>query len=166
MMTTYEAKSGWMQTVLHRQGVRQFVKFCIVGASSTLIDFGLWLLLMEKTPLVAFVGSVESARTIAQIVSFAFAVTNGFILNNHWTFKDPERAGGRRRYGQFVLTNIIGLGLNITILNLVAHSLPASVLHLAPSGLKDPAGFIGKIVATGVVVFWNFTASKYWTFKS
>jgi hypothetical protein len=42
---------------------------------------------------------------------------------------------------------------------------PVAITSLLAHRLRDPAGFIGKIAATGVVVFWNFTASKYWTFK-
>jgi putative flippase GtrA len=53
------------------------------------------------------------------------------------------------------------------ILTLVSHAVPSALVEWvrSHSHLDDPAGIVGKIVATGVVVFWNFLASKYWTFK-
>jgi putative flippase GtrA len=162
-----------VQQIVQRRGLRQFVKFCIVGATSTIIDFGIYILLIEFVHLDRFVGSLALARMLAASISFLFAVTNGFYWNNRWTFRHAETEGHAQRYGKFVFSNVIGLALNTTILGLVAHSVPAQVTNTFASYLnlisfhpKDPAGLIGKICATAVVVFWNFTASKYWTFKT
>ena len=168
-MTSLELPDNPSRSLLERRGVRQFVKFCIVGASSTLIDFAIYFSLIELIHLQNYVGSLELARPIAQSVSFVFAVTNGFIWNNRWTFRKSGDGGHHQRYSKFVFTNLIGLALNLLILNLVANAIkhmPGVLPSLLTSRLQDPAGFIGKIAATGVVVFWNFTASKYWTFKS
>jgi putative flippase GtrA len=154
--------AGTFQTVLQRRGVRQFVKFCIVGASSTLIDFGIYLLLVEVLRIGQYLPGPVVTRTLAQSISFAFAVTNGFFWNNRWTFRAGDAAGAHARYVKFVTTNLIGLGLNLAILNAVAHLLPDT---LTLFHLHDPRGFVGKLCATAFVVFWNFTASKYWTFK-
>lgn len=164
-MATLDAPESSVQSLLSRPGFRQFLKFCIVGASSTVIDFGVYLLLMEVAHLPRVIGAVALARTLAQCVSFSLAVTNGFIWNSRWTFR--HRGGGTAgtRYAKFVLTNVVGLALNLSILQLVAHLLPQSVIGWLPVHLNDPAGFIGKIVATVCVLFWNFTASKYWTFN-
>ena len=35
-----DAPTNLVRTIAQRRGVRQFIKFCIVGLSSTLIDFG------------------------------------------------------------------------------------------------------------------------------
>lgn len=166
-MTTVESTDGFLASVLRREGVRQFVKFCIVGASSTLIDFTIYLFLIERVHLQDTVGSLTLARPLAQAISFLFAVTNGFIWNSRWTFRKvaPAPRGHHRRYGKFVLTNVVGLGLNLLILNVVAHLAPPALTALLASHLHDPAGFIGKVCATAVVVFWNFMASKYWTFS-
>jgi putative flippase GtrA len=165
-MTVLEATNSKVQTVMQRRGLRQFVKFCIVGASSTVIDFGMFLLLMQGLKFPDLIGSLVMARLAAASISFLMAVTNGFIWNSRWTFRPTGPTSARRRYAKFVLTNTIGLGLNLAILTAVAHSVPASLAEALPGNLDDPAGIIGKVCATAVVVFWNFTASKYWTFKS
>jgi putative flippase GtrA len=154
------------QQALQRRGLRQFVKFCIVGFSSALIDFGVFLFLIEKVHLEQFTGSPVVTRTVAGAIAFLLAVTNGFIWNSLWTFREAGPQAAHRRYAKFVLTNTIGLGLNLLILNAVAHVVPAALVALFPVGMKDPRALIGKVVASAVVVFWNFTASKYWTFKS
>jgi len=165
-MAAVEAEPGFLQGIVRRRGVRQFIKFCIVGASSTLIDFGIYLFLIEVLHLQRAVGSLVLARPLAQCISFLFAVTNGFFWNSRWTFREQANTLGAGQYARFVLTNVVGLGLNLTILSAVAHLVPPALSALLASRLHDPAGFVGKVCATAVVVFWNFAASKYWTFKS
>ena len=165
-MSVTNTASSMFQSVAQREGVRQFVKFLIVGASSTVIDFAIYLLLIEGLHLQTYVGNEEQARLIAQSISFSIAVTNGFIWNNKWTFQSSGMGGAKKRYVKFMLTNLVGLSLNLTILHFVAkHAVPGALSSLLHHYLHDPEGFIGKVVATAVVVFWNFTASKLWTFK-
>ncbi len=176
-MSALELTEGPLERILKRPGVRQFVKFCIVGASSTLIDFGVYLSLIEILHLDHLVHTtlgisdpkmaLQVARPIAQTFSFLLAVTNGFIWNNRWTFRTAGEGDPRKRYAKFLLTNAVGLTLNLTILNVVAHLVPATLSATVQQFLhvKDPAGLVGKVVATAVVLGWNFTASKYWTFK-
>jgi putative flippase GtrA len=175
-LPSYGAATGG--SLLQRKGVRQFIKFLIVGASSTVIDFAIYLGLIEGLHLQRILGdalggnklfglidAINLGRIVALCISFSFAVTNGFIWNSKWTFRHTDREGLHQRYVKFVLTNIVGLILNLTILTAVSHLVPPSISGLLAHKLKDPAGFIGKLAATGVVVFWNFLASKYWTFK-
>jgi putative flippase GtrA len=166
-MTELRMSDGWVQGMLRRRGVRQFVKFCIVGASSTVIDVGVYLLLMEALHLPQYVGQLVVARSIAKTLSFLLAVTNGFVWNSRWTFARPEAEGRQARYAKFVATNVVGLLINLVILNSVAHVFQAAPALIPGflSHLHDPAGLIGMLVGIVVVVFWNFTASKYWTFK-
>lgn len=163
-MTTQAETTNLVKLLAQRRGVRQFIKFCIVGLSSTLVDFGIYLTLIELLHIQDSVG-LATGRLVAQSISFAFAVTNSFIWNSRWTFRHTDREGLHQRYVKFVFTNLIGLALNLTILTVVSHLVPPSVTALLAHRLKDPAGFFGKLTATAVVVFWNFTASKYWTFK-
>jgi putative flippase GtrA len=152
--------------LLRLPAVRQFVKYCIVGTSSTLLDFGLFLFFMEVVHLHLLCGSLGWGRVAAALLSFLGSVSNGFLWNNRWTFRQAGRSGIRRRYAKFVITNAIGLVLNLLILTTVAQAVPAGMLSFLRPHLHDPAGFVGKLSATLVVVFWNFAASKYWAFKS
>lgn len=164
-MSVIQSTNSMFRSVAQREGFRQFVKFCIVGASSTIIDLAIYLSLIEIIHLQQYVGGLPTARLMAKSISFLFSVSNGFFWNSRWTFSSGEAVGGQRRYGKFVLTNVIGLSINLCILSLVAHVVPEPMVRFLSAYLHDPAGFVGMMTAMCFVVFWNFCASKYWTFK-
>jgi len=176
-MASRESPQSLVQSVVQRQGIRQFIKFCLVGLSSTAISFGIFSLLLyvvhldrllhtwiTGTPPAPGVPSpyLPLAIQLAALVGFLFAVTNGFILNSRWTFRQNDPTRRKVQYAKFVLVNAIGLVLNQTILFVVNGMLVAG----RPQGEKGLEPLIAMAVATGIVVFWNFLANKYWTFKS
>jgi putative flippase GtrA len=175
--------SGSITALASRPGARQFVKFCIVGASSTIIDFTLFNLLVENGVLVGF-GLLRRGLSpaLALTCSFLVAVSNGFLWNSRWTFR-AARGDARKQYPKFVATNVVGWLLNLSITTLAlmiaahlhlthVHHTPAETMRIVAFGTR--AGEIGftalalnaaKAAATCVVLAWNFTASKLWTFK-
>jgi putative flippase GtrA len=157
--------------LIERPGARQFVKFCIVGASSFVIDIGLLNLFLYKFSLPLL---------IAKALSFLIAICNGFFWNRRWTFRATTgNAGGQ--YSKFFLTNFVGLLLNLSIMTgaiLLATKLglihtnrelsEIVTLLLDPEGRKsfNPLTVnLATIVATGFVTVWNFLAAKFFTFK-
>lgn len=157
-----------------RRGVRQFVKFGIVGASSATINFGLSNLLHYGLDL-----PVVPALTVAFFVS----VMNGFFWNRHWTFKEARGKPAHQQSLQFLLVNIVGWLLNTSIVVLIIahfkshghglfgdsqqfHDILAAVLTNSGKHEYGPLLFNGALlVATCCVVFWNFFANRRWTFK-
>lgn len=139
--------------LIQRPGVRQFIKFCIVGSSSFTIDFGLSFILHYYGRL-----SVEVANTI----SFTLAVTNGFFWNRRWTFRAVGLRRQREQYAMFFAVNVIGLILNVSIVKAVIFIETHTWLDQQPS---KPVFLAAKLAATAIVVFWNFFANKHWTFK-
>lgn len=148
-----------------RRAIRQFVKFCMVGAVSTLIDNAVYLLLMEVFRLDLYVGGLTLARPLAGALAFLAAVCNGFYWHSRWTFRGrPDEAAGSAGL-RYLLTNIAGFGINLTVLTVVVTHLPLWVTHPLDPWLRDPAGFVAKACATAIVVFWNFSVSKLWAFR-
>lgn len=142
------------ERLIGRPGVRQFIKFCLVGASSTIVDLGVFYLLNTVFGLWWL---------LADIVSFSLGVTNGFIWNSRWTFGQIENSSPRTRYIKFVAVNLVGLLLSVTIMKTVFAFYYGGWHH------DDPKGWIAiaaKLTATPIVVFWNFFANKHWTFKA
>ncbi len=140
--------------LIGRPGVRQFIKFCLVGASSTLVDLSVFYFLNTTLGLW---------WVLADIVSFSLGVTNGFIWNSRWTFDQVENSSPRTRYIKFVAVNLVGLLLSVTIMKTVF------ALHYGGWHHAEPQGWIAiaaKLTATPIVVFWNFFANKHWTFKA
>jgi len=139
--------------LIQRPGVRQFIKFCIVGSSSFTIDAGVSFFLHYYCLF-----SVELAKTI----SFVLAVTNGFIWNRRWTFRAVGLRRKREQYAMFFAVNIVGLVLNVSIVKTVILFETHTWLDQRPT---KPVFLAATLVATAIVVFWNFFANKHWTFK-
>lgn len=136
----------------------QFLKFCIVGVSSTVIDKGgLWLLL-KLFPSVAW--------WILATVSFAFGVTNGFFWNRRWTFEahGEGHAAAHQQYAKFIFSNIVGLLLNLAFTKVFLFFATGKVVH----EVNPPALYVigASLCAAPIVVFWNYFANKHWTFKA
>lgn len=116
----------------------RFLRFAIVGGSGVLINMlALWLL-HDKIGL---------GLTRSSIVAITLAILNNFLLNNFWTFKATSIQS--RRFAQFVIVSLIGMAINLTILNILF----AFGVHYAPANLA------GIMVATA----WNFFANSRWT---
>ena len=151
-MSSDVTKSLWQ-----RKGMQQMIKFCLVGATSTVVDKGTLWVLLSYLPMLPWY--------ICQSISFCLAVTNGFIWNRRWTFKSDDHAAVKEQYPKFVATNIVGLILNLSITKFFLILITGEVLH--KSGNPDKMHVIlASFCAIPIVVFWNFAASKYWTFRA
>jgi len=149
----------------NRKEVVRFLKFCVVGVSGTVIDFGLLNL------LVRVAGFPE---LIANTCSFSTAVVNNFIWNRLWVYPETRGEPFRKQFVQFLVVNVAGWGLNTSILYTGHHWLLGEAGLLAAS-VATLAALIGvthfslalngaKAIATGVVLFWNFVVNRLWTF--
>lgn len=135
--------------------MRQLIKFCVVGATSTVVDLGIYRFLLFAFPLLPW--------WISQSISFCFGVTNGFIWNRKWTFQASKKGQGAAQYSKFVASNIIGLILNLAVSKGVLFLLTGELVHgvnPAPNQLM-----LAKILAIPIVLVWNFSAARFWTFK-
>ena len=130
--------------------VGRFARFLTVGALGTFLDFGLLSLL--KT--LAF------PTLLANSLSFSVGVANNFTWNRLWTFADIKQSNWHKQLVQFLLVGLVGLALNNMIVLLLEA--PLGGLFSQPDYGYLPA----KVIATGVVVFWNYFANRYWTFSS
>ncbi|MCZ7665775.1 MAG: GtrA family protein [Chloroflexi bacterium] len=106
---------------------------------------------------------VHLPTLVANTFSFSAAVVSNFILNRYWTYPDSRSKSIFSQLGQFALVNIIGLALNNTIL----HFLEPVFDGLLPTLTTLPVrGYIpAKMIATIVVLFWNFFINRYWTYS-
>ncbi|MFC1686328.1 GtrA family protein [Patescibacteria group bacterium] len=127
---------------LKKQDLKQFLKFCVVGTVGTAIDFGILYILVEYS---------NTWYLLAATISFVVAVINNYIFNKIWTFEDRD-SSFVKQFAQFLVVSVVGLGLNILILYVLVEF--AGMWYI-----------LAKVLATGVVLIWNFFANKYWTFR-
>ncbi len=122
--------------------ILKFLKFGIVGASGVIVDFGVTWLLKEQAKLNKY---------IANSTGFACAVVSNYILNRVWTFHSADPNVGVQ-FAKFTVVALIGLGMNNAIIYYLNEK----------RGLRF---YMSKLIATGVVMLWNFGANLLFTFK-
>jgi putative flippase GtrA len=132
-----------------------FLKYALVGVSGTVIDVGLFTLLIAKTPL----GISYAGHIIAATISFTLAVLNNYTWNRKWTFRH-HKAEDKKRFMKFFLVSCGGWVLNTTFLTVFS-----SILLLMLGFLTPGVSALAKICASGVVLIYNFIANRFWTFR-
>ncbi len=133
----------------------QFSKFFIVGILNTGLDFAILNFLMWLT-------DTYEGQSIVYFntVSFAVAVTNSYILNKYWTFNDQNKTQAPQQFAKFIGVSGIGWGLNTGIVYSIT-TLINPIFGLTPALWANFA----KVVATGIVLAWNFAGYKLFVFK-
>ena len=138
-----------MTITLHNQHDKliRLIRFLIVGAGGTLLDFTVLTLL-----------KLAGVTTLpANAVGFTAGVLNNYTWNSRWTYADRMTVREESRFIQFLLVSLVGLLLNSVIVVMLEPFFQTWL----PSFGYLPA----KVVATGVVVGWNFAANTLWTFR-
>lgn len=131
----------------------RFFKFLVVGTVGFVVDFGTLTLLKETTHLVT---------VIANTISFSAAVVSNFTFNRFWTYPDSRSKPITSQLTQFAVVSVVGLIINNLIMVLLEPVFDTWVLQ---SDLPLLRGYIpAKIIATVVVLFWNFFVNRYWTY--
>jgi putative flippase GtrA len=147
--------SATARPALHQnRALRQFVKFCIVGASNFALDVGVSYILTFH---------FHMWWPMAKTISFLIGVSNSFFWNSRWTFRALNSERQHRQYLLFVGINVIGWLLNLAIMKSVFWWMTGTFRGQHPN---KPQWLLAKLFATIIVVSWNFTANKKWTFKA
>lgn len=148
---------------MKRKNIGQAIKFCTVGFFNTLIDYGVFYL------LIAF---LNADKSIAQIFATAVAMCGSYIGNKKWTFGEKGKTT-KKHIVRFLVTNLISMCSTIVFMTLfhdVIH------IHLWANGilnaLKIPYildGNIGvlfcKVLASCISLIINFFGNKFWVFS-
>jgi dolichol-phosphate mannosyltransferase len=130
-----------LKSIAQRRGVRQFVKFAIVGASGLAVNFVIAHIL-EKT--TGYSGFVDFA------IGFMAGGVSNYGLNRIWTFRSQRNPLIEGL--QFLAVSAIALVLGKVVFSLADHY---NFHHFT----------LTWFVATVAGIFVNFFLNKYWTFK-
>ena len=128
--------------------VEQIVKFGLVGIIATLFDMGLLMFLKE-----AF-GMDEN---VAAAISFSVSVIFNYIFSMKFVFERRDDMSRQREFIIFMILSIIGLGINVGIMYGMDGRM--EFLRGIPF-LYRWEYMIRKVVATIVVLIWNFVSRK------
>ena len=120
----------------------KLIKYCVVGFSGMLIDFGLTYLLKEK---------IKTNKYVANSLGFIAAATSNFYFNKYWTFQD-HADNITVEFASFLSIGMLGLIINNV------------VIYLLTERYKNNF-YLSKFVAIVAVTFWNFIMNYLFTFN-
>jgi putative flippase GtrA len=139
------ASSNMLSSIINRRGVRQFLKFGVVGASGFVVNLIVFTLLQRVIP--------DHDRSLQYNVIYTIAFLSGgvsnYYFNRIWTFRSTGHAV--REGAQFLTVSALALIVGLVVSALVSPWL----------GHGHRTWFLGTIAG----IFVNFFVNKYWTFR-
>ena len=126
-----------IEKIKNNKLLMQILKFGIVGGTAFIIDYGIFTILSQLLGI---------HYLIASIISFSISVIYNYILSIKWVF-DVSKKQTSKEFIIFIILSVIGLGLNSLIMYI---SVDLMQIH----------EMISKIVATAIVMVYNFITRK------
>ena len=120
--------------------IRQFIKFSGVGLIGTAVQYTALLLLVQIAGIYPVVAST---------IGFVMGAFVNYYLNYIYTFKSNKLH--IEAMPKFFSVAAVGLFLNGVIMQLLIKYLSFQYI-------------LAQLVATGLVLLWNFGANRMWTF--
>ena len=149
----------------------QILRFGVVGFLCFFIDF----IITNVIALILRRAGVDTthAAMIGALFGFIISVVVNYILSMHFVFERKEDLDRRKEFIIFVVLSVIGLGLNELII-LVCMSMIMNIGWCGAftqwctyiAGFVFPMTFDGmatagsKVIATGIVMVYNFVTRK------
>ena len=121
------------------QKYKSQARFLVVGGSSTLLDFVIYMLLSTKVDI-----------TISKCISMSISSIYSFFINKNWTFSDSEKITIVLAL-KYILCVLINIGVN-TLVNTLTFSITNNKI-------------ISFIIATGIAMIVNFVIQKEVVFR-
>ncbi len=124
---------------------KNFIRFSITGGLGTITNLLIFYILCDRLNLSTNIGA---------IISFSIAVTQNYIINHFWSFKEYSKNNKITflSYIKFVAVSLFGLAINLAVLNLILllFKLPLKVIAQVIGIL---AGFILNYLGAKLFVF-------------
>lgn len=131
------AKLSWMK-IFHyaRAHAAQFSLYVLSGGAAAIADFGGYIVLLE----------LGMWYVTASIISSICGFFTAFLLNKFIVFKKKKSL--MKHLAKYFIVDMTNTGLSTLLLYLLVEYL----------GFSEE---LGKVLAMGSVVFWNFFVYKY-----
>ena len=127
-----------IEKIKNNKLMMQIIKFGIVGGIATIIDFAVFYILHE----VLGINTI-----ISNVCSFTISVVYNYIASIKWVFDVDENKNKKTQFVLFIVFSLIGMGINTAIVYICTD-------------LMNLYSMIGKVIATAVVMVFNFITRK------
>ena len=127
-----------------KNGFIQFFRYVFVGGIATVVDWGILFLLTDFAHIY---------HLVSAIIAFIAGLVTNFILSKIFVFKANEaRVKPVLEFISYAIIGVIGLGITELILFLFTDRMGIHYM-------------ISKVIATVVVLAWNYFARKILIYK-
>lgn len=127
-----------IEKIKNNKLMMQILKFGVVGGIATVIDYVIFFILHE----ILGINTI-----ISNTCSFTVSVIYNYIASVKWVFDVDESKNKKTQFILFIVFSVIGLGLNTIIVYVCTD-----IIKLY--------SMIGKVIATAVVMVFNFITRK------
>jgi putative flippase GtrA len=121
--------------------IAQFCSFVWVGGFATILHYLILILLVQLG---------EIRPTLASGIGCVAGAGLSYLLNYHYTF--VSTLSHAPAVAKFLTVAAIGLAINLAIVATATEKLGLNYL-------------LAQIFATVLILLWNFTANRLWTFR-
>lgn len=119
---------------------RQFLSFCALGTVGTLAHYIVLVLGVE----------LGGGPVVSSTLGFIVGALVNYALSYYYVFRSDS--SHPRTITKFFTVALFGLGLNTLVLSSAIYGLRLHYL-------------VSQVLATGIVVIWNFVGNRWWTFR-
>jgi len=134
----------------------KFLKFFVVGGFATAVDVAMFL--VETNVL-------HIHYLLANTISFSVGLVISYFLTRSWVFNHKDHSFFRD-FTLFTITSLMGLLIsNFILYALIDRSLLIESLSFINFTDKDNISFLAKLIASFIVLIWNFVTKNLIVFK-
>ena len=131
--------------------LKEILKFAFTGGICFVIEYAALILLKEWLHL-----PVVAATPIAFLISVIF----NYLLCVKWVFSGAQEGSKKAQLG-FLITSVMGLLLNWVIMWALTSLFGEDALLFALFGIEIKVYMLNKVIATGLVMVWNYFTKRY-----
>jgi putative flippase GtrA len=121
---------------------KKVMKFGVVGGITTMLSYGIYILLSEVLGM---------NYLVAQVISYLMGLVVGFFMNRNWTFSSHLEED-EKYFSRYLMVYLVSLGLS-----------NAFLWVLVDNGIFE--SWFANILATGLSTATNFIGTNYIVFK-
>ena len=131
--------------------LKEILKFAFTGGVCFVIEYAALILLKELLHI-----PVVAATPIAFLISGVF----NYLLCVKWVFSGAQEGSKKAQLG-FLITSVMGLLLNWVIMWALTSLFGEDALLFALFGIEIKVYMLNKVIATGLVMVWNYFTKRY-----
>ncbi len=157
-LVPFREKSGELTDM--NKLLAQIMKFGVVGVVCFLIDYAIGIAVLNIILKLGGKQYFELASMVGSALGFTVSVIINYILSFMFVFERKENLNRKAEFVVFIVLSVIGLGLNQFIIWICVGPIYRNIAFLRRLLNYNFAYTGAKVIATAVVMVYNFISRK------